>query len=57
MRAENMKVWLREVTQEKHLDTRRWKKLVSVTKLKFREGHIPAELSCTTMVLITKGGG
>ena len=33
MRADNIKVWKRELTHEKDPDTRRWEKLVSVTKL------------------------
>ena len=32
-------------------------KLVSVTKLELREGHIPTALAWTMMVLINKGRG
>ena len=39
------------------LDTEHWDKLVSVTKLAFRDGHILDELAWTTMVLIPKSGG
>ena len=57
MRADNIKVWKRELTHEKDPDTRRWEKLVSVTKLVFREGCILTALSWTMMVLITNIGG
>ena len=57
MRSENLKVWLREATKEKYLYTRRWDKLVSVTKLAFREVHILTALTWTTMMLIKKGRG
>ena len=40
MSSDNLKVLLMEVTQEKDLYTRRWYKLVSVTKLVFRESCI-----------------
>ena len=35
MRAENLKVGLREATREKDPETRQWEKLASVTKLAF----------------------
>ena len=37
MRAENMKVWLREATRDKgpDLEPRQWYKIVSVIKLEF----------------------
>ena len=57
MRSENLKVWLREATKEKYLYTRRWDKLVSVTKLEIREVNILTALTWTTMMLITKGRG
>ena len=56
-RPDHLKNWLREATREKDPDTRWWEKLVSVTKLAFREGRIPAELTWKMIVLIPKGGG
>ena len=57
IRADHFKVFLSEATQLKDPYTRRWYKLVSVTKLAFREGRIPTALTWTTMVLIIKGVG
>ena len=56
MRSEQLKVWPRGATREKYPDTRLWE-MVSVTKLAFREGHIPMGLAWTIMVQIIKVGG
>ena len=40
-----LKVWLREANRERDPDTELWEKMVSVTRLAFREGHIPAALA------------
>ena len=57
MRSENLEVCKREATREKDPEPRRWDKLVSVTKMVFRERHIPTALTWTTMMQITNGGG
>ena len=49
-----MTVWLREVTREEYPDTELWDKLVSLMNSAFIEGHIPAALAWTMMVLILK---
>ena len=51
-----MKVWLRGATWEKEPDTRHWEKMVSVTKLSFREEHILTALAWRLMVILPKGG-
>ena len=45
MRAEDLEVWKRDATREKDPETRRWDKLVSVTKMVLREGRIPTALT------------
>ena len=57
MRSEHLKVYLRGATREKESETRRWGKLVSLTKMEFQEGPISTSLAWTSMVLIPKGGG
>ena len=57
MREEHLKVWLREKTREKYPEPRWWYKLVSATKLAFREGRILTALTWMMMVLISKVGG
>ena len=49
-----MTVWLMEVTREEYPDTELWDKLVSLMNSAFIEGHIPAALAWTMMVLILK---
>ena len=56
-RAEHLKVWIRGETQEKNPDTRRGGKLVSMTKLAFREGITQTALTWMMMVIITKNRG
>ena len=53
-RPDHLKDWLREATREKDLDTRQWDKLVSMTKLAFREGCILTELTWMMMLIILK---
>ena len=57
MLAENFKAWIRETTIEKYPNTEHWDKLAIITKLAFRDRHIPEELEWTTMVLINNSGG
>ena len=57
MRAYYLKVWIRDAVQEKEPEKIRCDKLVSVTNMVFREGHIPMSLVWTKMVIITKYRG
>ena len=57
MRQELLHGWLRDATYEKDLDTRMWDKLVSFSKMTFREGRLPVALTWIMMVLLTKGRG
>ena len=55
-REENMQVWIRGAAWKQYPDKRQWEKLVSVTKLAFREGCILTSLAWMTMVITPKGG-
>ena len=57
MKAEHLKVWLREETRGKDLEPRQWGKLMIVARLVFQEGRILTALTWTTMMIITKGVG
>ena len=57
MWTENLKAWLQEATQEKDPFAQWWENLVSLAQISFKEGCLTDALTCTTMVLLTKGGG
>ena len=50
-----MKIWLRYATQEKKPDRNTWEELISMEQMTFWEGIVPEELTCTTMILLSKG--
>ena len=52
-----METGLREATREKDLEREHWDKLVSITRLAFRDGQIPEALARMTMVLIPESVG
>ena len=47
---------MKEATWEKYPDTKRWDKLVILTKLAFQEGRFLVVVTWTIMVIIPKGG-
>ena len=54
MRAEQLKKWLQEATWEMDPTVKRLDALVSMTKMAFREGHLPVDITWTNMVLLLK---
>ena len=55
--TEYLKTWLQEAARGTYPDNEKWKKLVLITQVLFRDGYITEAMTRTMMVLIPMGGG